>query len=254
MSSCLNVTFVSPKPIELPLHELHYSWQGLIYRNLTDGDFIHDEGLAREEKKYKPFTFCLEGKKHFNNEEKSIVFNGEIILRVASVMKEFLSDLANNFILKDSVTLLGQELKATKVDLENMHIKNNKILVKAASPITTYTTFYRRNKKKFTHYFQPHDLAFQHFVEEGLINKYEAYYKTKLSDDTRFLIKPEKIRTSDKVVTWYKNIVITAWKGLYWLEAPPDLLEFALSVGVGSKCSQGFGFLKFLKEMPKEEG
>ncbi|UMZ72704.1 CRISPR-associated endoribonuclease Cas6 [Natranaerofaba carboxydovora] len=247
----LEITFELEKPLRISIH-YHYEVQGLIYGKMSKdyGDFMHGDGYKKEGKSYKLFSFSrLEGKSKFNKKYKEITFYDNVKITISSIIPHFLRDLANNFMLSDSIYLFNHKLKVTQIKTIEDLVNTNKILVRAISPITTYTTYERRDGSKFTHYFKPEEQAFQHLVEENVINKYETYYNTKLNTKTRFLIKPVKVTQKDKVVTKYKNTIINAWGGLYRLEASKELLEFALAVGASSKASQGFGLLSLEKEL-----
>lgn len=247
----LEIIFDLEKPLTIPIH-YHYELQGLIYGKMSKdfGDFMHDDGFKNEGKAYKLFSFSrLGGKSKFDKANKTLTFFYDAKITVSSIIPHFLEDLANNFLLSGEAYLFNKKLNVIQVRTKEDNVNSSRIIAKSLSPITTYTTYERRDGSKFTHFFQPWDMAFQHLVEENVIKKYEAYYNTSINPEVRFLIYPEKISEKDRVVTKYKDTIINAWSGIYRLEAPRELLEFALAAGVGSKNGQGFGLLSLEREL-----
>lgn len=190
--------------------------------------------------------FCfsqLIGKYKILKETKEIVFNDKIDLYITSPMIEFLTQLSNSLILNDYVVLSNEKLIVKSVEIKSKSVIGNKAKVRVLSPITVYSTLYRAEGGKYTCYYAPRDKEFAKLITENLIKKYKAYYK-KDPASKAFNIKP--MGKNRLHVLTYKGTLIKGYSGRFVLEGDQNLIELALSSGLGSKNSQGFGYIKLI--------
>lgn len=232
------------KKITVPIH-YQAILQGIIYHSLDKNkafqEFLHDEGYIYKERKFKLFTYSrLIGPAMFDKKRRCLVFNNTIDWVVGSVLPEFISVLAEKFLVTGEIKL-GQETAVVEsVLFEKRHPFTNKFAnIYMLSPITIYSTFEKEGGGHFTHYFQPKDEAFSQLLMKNCVRKYEAYYHFSYNEPLDF--KPIKVTERDKVITKYKDLIVNAWNGSYRLTAAPKMMELLYSVGLGSKNSQGFG-------------
>ena len=231
---------------------LHYQsiLQGVIYHSLNrDKDFqafLHDEGYEYEKRQFKLFTFSrLFGRKNIHLHNRTIEFHGPVTWYIGSVLPEFIQYLGQRFLFDDEVMFGSQKMETIDLYYEKeSSIEESCIRIKMISPITVYSTYQKEDGKRITHYFRPEDLLFSHLVSQNSVKKYEAYYDGKA--EKKVNIRPIRVKESDKVVTRFKQTLITAWSGEYELSASPDMLRFLYSVGLGAKNSQGFGMFQVL--------
>jgi CRISPR-associated endoribonuclease Cas6 len=71
-------------------------------------------------------------------------------------------------------------------------------------------------------------------------------------DPTGFTFTPVEVQERDFKVVRYKGTIIKGWMGKYRLTGEPRFLEIALSAGLGSKNSQGFGCCELVEEKQEE--
>lgn len=93
-----------------------------------------------------------------------------------------------------------------------------------------------------THYFSPMDREFSERVNANFRNKYMAHFRNEPYGEVS--IVPVSFGNKDKVVTFFKGIYVTAWKGEYLLKEHPYDLTFLYYSGLGSKNSSGFGMFE----------
>lgn len=243
----LTVTLSSPKgkEIKLPI-QYNYYVQGMIYDLLDDkmANFIHKQGFESGNRQFRMFCFSrLIGDYKIDKGNNEIIFNKEIELYISSPMKSFLTQLSNSFLLNESVRLGKEELIIKKVDIGRNILDKNRISVRALSPITVYSTLYKPDGSKYTCYFGPRDKEFGELIYKNVLKKYNAYFHDEPKNKDFSIIPVGK--TKLHVVT-YKGFVIKGYSGKFIIEGDLGLLEHALNTGLGSKNSQGFGYIKLL--------
>lgn len=213
--------------------------QAMIYNNLNSDKLkkLHDTGYTINGREFKLFTFSqLMGKNKFNSKNMTIEFEEGIELVVTSCDKEFIQNLSENLVL-NGMTLGDSRLDVEELKIKDVNVDSNKILIETLSPIVAYSTQIR-NGRKFTRYFNPEEEDFIRIVKENLIKKH------KIITNSERDVKIEYITGKKKTVTRYKDIIIEAYSGQFLLEGDSSILNTALSCGLGSKSSQGFGCIE----------
>lgn len=107
------------------------------------------------------------------------------------------------------------------------------------SSLTVYCT--ENGKSKF---YTPLDKEFSEQINQNFQRKYAAFTGNMPTSDIRIL--PLHVSGSDKYVTNFKGIHITAWRGEYQLFGNLEYLQFLYYCGLGAKNSNGFGMFEVL--------
>lgn len=242
------VQFKSDKSLRLPL-AYQQIMQGFAYHALKDEDFssfMHERGYSVDgQRNFKLFTYSrLEGNYTIDQKAKQIVFKqGEINWQVSSIVPQFIQELGQSLLTADSLHLNGQSIHVQEVKYTQPRIQTEQCRIQMLSPITIHRTYQDEDSgKKSTQFFNPQDVVFSQFIKDNLKKKYESFYGKK--PEGQFSIHPIQVRNKDKLVTRFKNFMITGWNGRYELSGKPELLDFALKVGVGDRNSQGFGMFE----------
>jgi len=244
----LKITF---KPYKEPLAVFPVNYneliQGFIYRYLDEylAAQLHDEGLKdpQSRRSFKFFTFSrLISLKKPRIEKNQIFFSGPITLIIASPLKEFIQSMANNLIKAETIKLGNETFLIDSISVEAPPTYREKVLVKALSPITVYSTLSAPNGKRKTYYYSPFEAEFETLIIENLNKKYRALTGKKASFSGS--IKPFKVSSRNQRIVLYKGTVIKGWDGVYELSLPPELFYLAFEAGLGSKNSQGFGCIE----------
>ncbi|MGC8893238.1 MAG: CRISPR-associated endoribonuclease Cas6 [candidate division WOR-3 bacterium] len=243
----VKITFSPEKErITLPIQYNHIL-QGIVYRHLEKAiaDNLHEKGFPREKRHFKLFTFSrLQGR--FQIEGEQIHFTDQIKWSVASVHTDFLESLVLNLVREKSLLVGHNPCVVDGVEVLFLP-KAEWMVVRAISPITTYSTLYDAEGRKKTYYYSPLEKEFPRLISENLLKKYEAAYGQKPEENWCLLVKPLRVGARDEKVLKFKGTVIKAWNGLYELSGPPELLKIALDTGLGSKNSQGFGMVEVVR-------
>ena len=207
----------------------------MLYNALRNGgdDSWHDRGMESGKRQFKLFVYSqLRGNRVM--EGKRIRFTDRIYLDVRSVRDDFCDTLADSFGHFPDLNLCGVPLKVESVKLSSEELVSDSLEVHMLSPVTVYETL-----GNSTNYFTPADPEFSERVNANFRNKYQAFCGRDPDGDVSLV--PLYVGPRDKVVTLFKGIYVTAWKGEYLLRGRPDHLTFLYYTGLGSKNSGGFG-------------
>lgn len=221
----------------LPLN-YQYGIQGMLYNALRNGgdDSWHDKGLDLGKRQFKLFVFSqLRGNRTM--EGKRIRFTDRIYLDVRSVRDDFCDALEDSFAKNPELTLCGVPLRVEDMKTSVEELAWDSFEIRMLSPMTVYETL-----DNHTRYFSPKDPEFGERVNANFKNKYKAYFDEEPYGDITLL--PVSVSNKDKVVTLFKGIYVTAWKGEYLLRGHPYDLTFLYYCGLGSKNSGGFGMFE----------
>ena len=239
----LHLHFQLNEPITLPVNYNHIL-QGIIYNAVfanypNYADRLHDEGAMYGNRTYKNFTFGpLEGPFSFKN--RKITFTDSISWEIRSSDPVLITILMLYF-ESHGISFQSRRFRHIDISVSDQVITEEKVLVKALSPIVAYSTM----EDGFTYYYTPEQRG---FYELTMLNAYKRYDAAKKTAPGDIDFRPLSIRRSDKVVTRYKGIVISGWKGRYELEGDPALIDFLYQTGLGAKNSQGFGMFEIISE------
>lgn len=234
----IKVVFSSDWEIILPIHYNEHL-QGFVYKSLDDdiGKILHNEGFKYEKRSFKLFSFSrIIGEFRLFKDRGVIVFKPPIIVWFSFGIREVGLSFLKNIYDKRQI-LAGNPLTVSDVNIKTYDI-NNDLVVKTLSPITAYRTVYENGKRK-TVYYSPRDENFINLVKFNLLKKYKVVYGEDYYGDLEF----KGLRGFKMSIVKYKNTVIKAWNGVFYLKGDKSILELALYCGLGVKNSQGFGFI-----------
>lgn len=227
------------KPLVLPIN-YNYIIQSALYgamRGSTNiNDFIHDNGFENNNRTYKMFTFSmLKGK--YKIENKQITFYDEVSFEVRSTENIILRSIKEN-LEHSGITYMDQFYDIDNVHTYDYEVELDELMIRMRTPICVHETYMENGVPK-TLYFSPLDDEFEKRINENFKNKYESYAMIKPASE--IYIEPVRVEKRDKVVTKYKGIYISAWKGEYKIKGDRKYLNFLYQVGLGEKNAQGFG-------------
>jgi CRISPR-associated endoribonuclease Cas6 len=227
--------------------------QALIYNNISDklSEKLHDEGFLYENRKFKLFTFSsILERGEFDNIKKEFKFPQMISFYISSPVDYILEDIARTMINSNSINLGSNILAVSSINVIKTILPDKNILkVNAVTPIEMHSTLIKADGKNFTHYYSPFEEDFTILIRNNLIKKWSAFYKKEI--DSTFVIKPLfKNKNNEKIVFFgagEKRTLVKGWKGYFNIESDnPELLNFALDVGLGGRNSQGFGMIEII--------
>jgi len=226
----------------------HYNGliQAFIYRYLDDwlAKNIHDRGFKdpSTNRQLKLFTFSrLMPEEGVKVEEKKITFKGPVNLIVSSPYHEFIQSFGSNLLKIGRFYLAGEALELISVEVEPVPSYREKVIIKALSPITVYSTLLTPDGRKKTYYYNPFEPDFEELIIKNLQRKVRTWSGMGTGSGS---IKPYKVSTRNERIVIYKDTIIKGWDGLYELQLPPQLFPMAFDAGLGAKNSQGFGCIE----------
>lgn len=231
--------------VVLPIHYNHMV-QAMIYNQLNEeiAEFLHEEGFKKEKRTYKLFTFSrLTGNYDLDRINGQIKFQGPLRLVISSPYNEFSNSIGNSILSTRAIRLGNNKLEAKELIVEKEIVDSNEIKIEAMSPITTYSTLFRKDGKKFTYYFNPQEEEFSEIVSNNLKNKYKAFYMKEPPEED---VKIEPVGRSRMSILNYKGFIIKGYMGRFRMKGPIPLLQMGVESGLGSKNSQGCGCVKII--------
>lgn len=235
----LYITVELMHPLTLPLNH-RYQMQSAIFKKLHEvhaSDFWHDEGFG-EARRFKPFVFGeLTGKYSIQKEEKTITFSGKVSFEIRSVDTSFMENLKRSFDTSARFTLTDRVLSVTECRLETYHVPKNAVHFKTLTPVCVHQT----TEDRKTRYFSPDEPEFTDGLLLNFKHKYETITKKPAPE-----IEISPTGAHKKLVTRYKGIWITGYRGTYEIHAPEEALNFIYHAGLGEKNPQGFGLLEVI--------
>ncbi len=240
----IKVRFQSDGEVFLPVH-YNYIVQSFIYAHLNPvlKNIVHEIGIPYRKRTYKLFTFSIIFPKSYRRVNKTLIMTPPLDLYISAYDDNILESFALSLMRKKEVRL-GRNilsLEAIMVILPPEH--ESEVTIKTISPITTYSTFERQDKK-YVHYYSPLEGEFKKKLHDNLRRKYEAIYGTKPEEkDDYFDIIPVEVAENPSII-YYKNYLIKGWKGVFKLKASPAYFRLSYLTGLGSRNSQGFGMWK----------
>lgn len=242
----VKVSLAGSDKIVLPKTYMYYI-HSLIYNYLPDekADWLHDKGFQYEKRKFKLFTFSsiLEYGK-YNRKKEMFTFPFQISFLVSSPVNWILKEFSATLIKTKNLNLGNNKLTVESVEVyKEKHPKNGQVKVQAITPIEVHSTLKKSDGSKKTYYYNPFEPEFAELINRNIKKKWKSFYKEDCPYDLK--IKPIKNRYLNERIRFFKNIVIKGWKGNFIIKTDPELLQFALYTGLGSRNSAGFGMLKF---------
>lgn len=240
--------------IVVPKH-YNYVLQSLIYKTFSPelATKLHQEGFLLGKRRFKLFTFSrILEKGVLSKDEAKLIFNGKITFYFSSPVEDIVENLAERSFREREFTLGKKKIFISQLEILTLPRIENKMLIRALSPITVYSTFIKEDGRKLVHYYKPVDKEFSKLIEENAKKKYKLIYG-KDPENLKLSIKPVKfsIKENFKVVI-FKNTNIEGFTGIYELEGDPELIYVTYEAGLGNKNSEGFGMWEVWKRKEEE--
>ncbi len=157
-----------------------------------------------------------------------------MVLYFASALAEVVGALGQGLWTRGGLEVHGLFLRLLGLDLEPLPL-GGEVVVEALAPITAY-----RGEGGATVYFNPLNREFALLLEANLHRKARALGL----EEGPFRVRPLGFRPGHKRLERYKGTWVEGWMGRYRLQGAPHLVRLALLTGLGSKNSQGFGFVR----------
>ncbi len=243
----------TPPPLVLPIHYNHLV-QAFIYTSLDKvlASFYHDQGFLYGKRRFKLFTFSrLLGKdRQILRKRAEIAFSGRVCLKIGAVDERILESLAT-YLVRQGHFRLGKNLcELEAVEVEMPVEACGPVVVRALSPITTYSTLKTPEGQKKTYFYTPFEAEFSEKLLENLRRKAVAYLGegAELPPLNGAYVKPLRVSNRNQAIVNFKGYWIKGWTGLYELNLPRPYFELAYHAGLGAKNSQGFGMVEVVKE------
>ncbi|WP_141201629.1 CRISPR-associated endoribonuclease Cas6 [Paludifilum halophilum] len=238
----LKLTLQSESPsFQLPIH-YHYLVQAALYDMLDAefADFLHNTGYVHGQRRFRLFTFSrIRGAYRILREQKRIRFTGPVTLSLHSPVSAFCRSIMDGIMRKESIRIGSANLRVVHMEGGQHEVSDRRLLVETLSPVTVYSTLFRPDGRKYTHYFHPRSKDFPELIQKNMLKKFDLVYQTPPSSP-RLEIEP--VGRHRERVAFYKGTVIKGYTGRFRLSADDRrLLTLALDAGIGVKGSQGFG-------------
>lgn len=232
--------------ITLPLH-YNKAVQGMIYNLLSEYlPELHNHGYVIEGRVFRLFVFSRIEGRICKIKDGGITFEPPIRIQIASPINYILELVANRLLENCKINLEARSLNVEAVSLrKNPDFSKGRVLCRAISPITVYSTLFTASGSKRTYYYHPKETEFAELIRNNLIKKAAILGFDAATDS--FSIEPVVLKNTDQKIVYYKDFVIRGWMGKYLLTGSPRLLEVAYDAGLGSKNSQGFGMIEVIK-------
>ncbi len=235
----------------LPIHYNHLV-QAFIYASLDRmiAKFYHDQGFSYGKRRFKLFTFSrLLGKgRRLLRETREIAFSGRVCLKIGAVDERLLESLAT-YLVREGCFRLGENLcELEAVEVEMPVEAHGPVVVRAISPITTYSTLKTPEGRRKTYFYTPFEAEFSEKLLENLMRKAKALWGEKeLPPLNGAYVKPLRVSNRNLTIVNFKNYWIKGWTGLYEMNLPSPYFELAYNAGLGAKNSQGFGMVEMVE-------
>lgn len=238
------INFVSDSDIILPFQYSHILQASLLsmINDENYSNFIHSVGYTYEKRNFKLYTFSrIMGRAEVDKRNKLFNYKRSCALYVASMDDNFTYYIFSKFLNENKeIRWLNNIVRIQSIEtLELKHI-NNRILVKTVSPITTYSTLFSADGAKKTYYYGPYEKEFQRNIALNLKKKYCSYHGSNPPDDSFKMSTRSSVK---ECVLTYKGTLTKGYTGVFELSGSTEMLHTALSAGLGSRNSIGFGMV-----------
>jgi len=249
---------------------IHYNYyiQGLLYKSISPklAQILHDYGFPIEKRRFKLFTFSRILSEYRIGNGDMITFAPPFRLIVSSPMNEFIEEIAEELMRKESVEICSQNVSLNSVEVSDISIDRDRLRIRMLSPVTIYSTLLRGDGKKKTYYYTPFEKEFSRLISENARKKFRAFYEREPGGSLKTLplnryprthgeiqLTPLNVNKSNEKIVSYKGTVIKGWTGIYELSGDPELMKLVYDAGLGGKNPQGFGCFEVLGRKKESE-
>jgi len=240
----LTVHFDAPAPVTVPVH-YGSLLQGLIYHQIKNDamrSYLHDHGFSLEKRRFKLLTFSrLMGKAvRYDRASSHLVFVPPLRLVICSPIPFVLQEIGSGFLRQGNVCVGDCRLYVKGLETVEPRVHNRVIRVRMLSPVVMYSTMPTEGGRSYTYYYSPFEPRFAELIGANLAKKYLLIHGCPAPAD-EFNISPVAVNDGNLKITRYKETIIKGWMGEYLLRGDTEVLQVALSAGLGAKNSQGYG-------------
>lgn len=236
--------------VQIPRINL-YLVQALIYGLLPRAfaTFLHEEGYEAADRRYKLFAFSwLKSPVRPTFTETHIVFQSPVTFSIATPVNATISGVMDGALRNEIVRIGNTPLLCSGVTIREPLAETENISVYTLSPITCYSTLYRKSGEPFTVYHHPEESDFVEQIHTNLVRKHQALFPDSSLPEGKAQITPlGKIREQVALFRPDDPRPIKGWWGRFRLQGPKELLQIALDCGLGAKNSAGFGCVELSK-------
>ncbi|MDY0360446.1 MAG: CRISPR-associated endoribonuclease Cas6 [Desulforegulaceae bacterium] len=241
----LKISLQSDKLIKVPFGFSEYL-QALVYNFLdrVSSEWLHETGFKYEKRTFKFFTFSsfLE-KPEIIKKEKVFIFPDSVSFIISSPVDWIIKQVAQNIVISEKVRIGKNNLNVSGVEIiPDEKIEESKVRINALTPIEVHSTLEKKDGEKKTYYYSPSEKEFSEIVNNNLKKKWKALFDEDCLYDLK--IEPVRIQFCKEQIRVFKKTVIKGYSGHYFIEGEPRFLEFAISAGLGSRNSGGFGMVE----------
>lgn len=238
------INFVSDSDIILPFQYSHIL-QASLLSMISDenySNFVHSVGYSYEKRNFKLYTFSrIMGRAQVDRKNKLFNYKKSCALYIASMDDNFTYYIFSKFLDENrELRWLNNIVRIQSVEVLDTNDILNKVLVKTVSPITTYSTLFGIDGSKKTYYYGPYEKEFQKNIASNLKKKYVSFYRKEPADDSFCMASKSDIK---ECVLTYKGTLTKGYTGTFELAGSEEMLTTALSAGLGSRNSIGFGMV-----------
>lgn len=212
-------------------------------------NFLHKYGF-RSARKFTLFCFSwiLERPK-YSKQTKTFDFGNRITFYISSPVQYLMENLISRSLRSEKYQIGKNNIFLSSIELVQRSFYNeNSIDVVSLTPIEVHRTFTGSNGKSKTVYFSPFDKEFEDLVNLNIKNKWKAFYGKDLEENVEItpLFDRKDMLKYKKIVQYgvKEKYIVEGWMGTYRLKASYEVLKFIYDAGLGSKNSQGFGFIE----------
>jgi len=224
--------------------------QGVIYQFLDrmDAIWLHDNGFESGSRNFKLFVFSgIRERGAVDRKTQTFKFSNKISFYLSSPVDWIMTQFASNIIRVRDLNFGENTVSVESISvMKNQAIDNDSITIRALTPIEVHSTLVKPDGKKLTYYYNPLESEFGRLINDNLIKKWKAFYEKEAPGSIS--IKPLYSGSRNERIRYFVNngrkTVIKGWVGKYELSGNGELLKFALDAGLGSRSSQGFGFIE----------
>ncbi|MCM8745477.1 CRISPR-associated endoribonuclease Cas6 [Thermomicrobium sp. CFH 73360] len=239
------------EPDRLGVLPLQYreALQAMIYRHLPReiGQPLHDGAYWQSERPLKLFVFSqLHGEVQYRPGE-GVEIRGPVWFRFASPERDLALGLAAGLLRFGRIRIATLEFAVREIATLALPALEERLVVRALSPITVYRTLEIEGKRR-TQYYNPLHEEFGELVVANLRRKASVLGVEGREGTVR--VQALSVHPRGKRLECYKGTWIEGWVGRFLLEGPAEYLRLALEAGLGAKNSQGFGYVE---EVPDRE-
>lgn len=227
--------------LKIPFNYNHIV-SAIIYNKIYDLEFAQK---LHSSNSYKFFTFSnIHIHKFRQVKDGFLSQNGTIDFLISSPDDYLIKTLVEGFLEDQTVKFIGEDLLVQKIELLPIPDFEEKLKVKAISPIIA------RTKKELDGGLRTWDLApseeqFYRNLENNLINKYKEFNELE-ETDKKIKISSEMRHVKSKRIAIEKGDEQTFHRAFLMdlvLEGDLDLIKFAYDAGLGEKSGLGFGMV-----------